>query len=169
MRQPRLCRRASSYTSIAHCIRQNYEGDWSVIPLRSPAGERVRVRRDALSRTLPVFPPGPRFVSLSAAGGSPDAPDPGFDHQGAHRPRSQLRERHGGHPHPIATNDAGKFQLNRSVVLEGGSAWYLRLSDPHSVANRGSTDRVHMVFDANVNDWVKALFESAMAQAGAEA
>jgi hypothetical protein len=39
-------------------------------------------------------------------------------------------------------------------MLEAGSAWYLRLSDPHSVANRGTTDRVHMVIDAEVNHWV---------------
>jgi mannose-6-phosphate isomerase-like protein (cupin superfamily) len=67
---------------------------------------------------------------------------------------------------PVTTNDAVAFHLNkRRVILEAGSAWYLRLSDPHSVANHGSTDRVHLVIDANVNDWVETLFESAMGQA----
>src|ERR1700722_13729270 len=55
----------------------------------------------------------------------------------------------------VVTNAGVEFYLNRSrVVLDAGSAWYLRLSDPHSVANRGSSDRVHMVIDAEVNDWV---------------
>jgi len=181
MWQPRLCRRASSYTSIAHCIRQNYEGDWSVIPLRSPAGEihpgrMINADRDACAfvatpylercpyfrQVLDSFRCPLRVVRLMRLiPGSIIKEHTDLD----------LSFENGmvGIHIPIATNDAGKFQLNRSVVLEAGSAWYLRLSDPHSVANRGSTDRVHMVFDANVNDWVKALFESAMAQAGAEA
>ena len=64
---------------------------------------------------------------------------------------------------PVTTNPEVEFQVNGSrVVLAAGSAWYLRLSDPHSVANRGSADRVHLVVDADVNGWVEALFESAM-------
>jgi hypothetical protein len=31
------------------------------------------------------------------------------------------------------------------------------------VANRGAEDRVHLVIDAVVNDWVTALFERAAA------
>ena len=67
---------------------------------------------------------------------------------------------------PVTTNPDVEFYLNGSrAVLEAGSAWYLRLSEPHRVANRGRTDRVHMVIDAHVNAWVEALFESAMREA----
>jgi len=38
-----------------------------------------------------------------------------------------------------------------------GECWYLRLSDPHSVANRGTTDRVHLVVDAVVNDALRRM------------
>jgi len=39
--------------------------------------------------------------------------------------------------HIPITNDGVVFELNRCrVILEAGSCWYLRLSDPHSVANR---------------------------------
>ena len=48
-----------------------------------------------------------------------------------------------------------------------GSSWYLRLSDPHSVANSGPADRVHMVIDATVNGWIEQLFETAAAAAAA--
>jgi hypothetical protein len=51
-------------------------------------------------------------------------------------------------------------------VLEAGSSWYLRLSDPHSVVNRGITDRVHMVIDAEVNDWVRDVLATAAASQG---
>jgi hypothetical protein len=40
------------------------------------------------------------------------------------------------------------------VVMAPGEAWYLRLSDPHSVANRGTTDRVHLVIDCVVDAWL---------------
>lgn len=45
--------------------------------------------------------------------------------------------------------------------MEAGSAWYLRLSDAHSVANRGTADRVHLVIDAAVNGWLESLFQRA--------
>jgi hypothetical protein len=32
----------------------------------------------------------------------------------------------------------------------------------HRAANRGDTDRVHLVIDAAVNDWLAALFTAAM-------
>ena len=66
---------------------------------------------------------------------------------------------------PIVTNEGVVFELNRRrAILEAGSCWYLRLSDPHRVANRGDTDRVHMVIDATVNEWVEAVFAAAAGQ-----
>jgi hypothetical protein len=70
---------------------------------------------------------------------------------------------------PVVTNAEVEFYLNRSrVVLEVGSSWYLRLSDPHSVANRGTADRVHMVIDAEVNDWVRRVLETPATSATAD-
>ena len=67
---------------------------------------------------------------------------------------------------PITTNPGVAFYLNRSrIVMEAGSAWYLRLSDPHRVYNKGDGDRVHMVVDASVNDWLKGLLTTAARQA----
>jgi hypothetical protein len=71
---------------------------------------------------------------------------------------------------PVATNDAVDFRLNGArCVMPAGSAWYLRLSDPHSVANHGPTDRVHMVIDAAVNGWIEALFARAAESGAGEA
>ena len=41
--------------------------------------------------------------------------------------------------------------------MEAGSAWYLRLIDPHRVVNGGSSDRVHLVIDAEMNGWLLNL------------
>lgn len=57
---------------------------------------------------------------------------------------------------PIITNKKVYFKLNgKRVVLNEGECWYLRLSDPHSVANNGVSDRVHLVIDAAVNPWLR--------------
>jgi hypothetical protein len=63
---------------------------------------------------------------------------------------------------PVTTNEGVDFRLNGvRCPMAAGSSWYLRLADPHSVANRGPADRVHMVIDAVVNGWIAALFDRA--------
>jgi hypothetical protein len=169
----------SSGTWTRHYVRQNYDGDWSVIPLRSPAGETHP------SRMIYADPGARAFVATPYLERCPYFRQILDSFQCPLRvvrlmrltPGSLIKEHtdvdlsfEDGMVRihiPITTNDGVEFHLNRSrVVLDAGSAWYLRLSDPHSVANRGSADRVHMVVDANVNDWVEALFESALRQAG---
>ena len=69
---------------------------------------------------------------------------------------------------PVVTNADVEFYLNGArVVLEAGSAWYLRLSDRHSVHNKGAEDRVHLVVDATVNDWLRSKLETAVRRQGA--
>jgi hypothetical protein len=59
---------------------------------------------------------------------------------------------------PVTTNSDVTFCVNGiRVVLEEGECWYLRLSDPHRVANQGQQDRVHLVIDAHVNPWLSGL------------
>ena len=67
---------------------------------------------------------------------------------------------------PVVTNPDVEFLLNGSrVEMKAGQAWYLRLSDPHAVANRGADDRVHLVLDLQVNDWLTGFFDNALAEA----
>jgi len=62
---------------------------------------------------------------------------------------------------PVQTNSEVYFRLNGArVVLNEGECWYLRLSDPHSVENLGTTDRVHLVIDVVVNSWLNELLKS---------
>jgi hypothetical protein len=65
---------------------------------------------------------------------------------------------------PVVTNPAVEFYLaGERVVMEEGQCWYLDLSRHHRVQNLGSTDRVHLVIDCVVNDWVKALLTACSA------
>jgi len=45
--------------------------------------------------------------------------------------------------------------------MDAGSAWVLRLKDPHSVANNGTTDRVHMLVDLTMDDRLAAMLKDA--------
>lgn len=53
--------------------------------------------------------------------------------------------------------------------MPAGSAWWFRLADPHSVTNRGQTDRVLMLVDLAMSDWLAALLAQAAGTAAGRA
>ena len=60
---------------------------------------------------------------------------------------------------PVQTDPEVEFLLNGvRVPLGVGETWYLNVNLPHSVANRSSQHRVHMVVDCTVNGWLRELF-----------
>ena len=165
----------SSQAWMRHAVKQNYDGDWSVIPLRGPAGATHPLRMVYPDPTCTTFADTPFLAAC-----------PFFrDVMRTFRcplrsvrlmrlaPGSVIKE-HADHElgfedgmvriHvPVATNDQVEFFLNGSrVVMEAGSAWYLRLSDPHRVVNNGPSDRVHLVIDGVVNDWIAQVFGAAL-------
>jgi hypothetical protein len=71
---------------------------------------------------------------------------------------------------PITSNPDVVFKVNGMPVPMGlGETWYLRLSDPHTVTNRGASDRVHLVIDACMNDWLTDQMRLALATEAANA
>jgi mannose-6-phosphate isomerase-like protein (cupin superfamily) len=59
---------------------------------------------------------------------------------------------------PIQTNPGVSFFIeNEKIPMKEGDCWYLNLSLRHSVNNFGSTDRIHLVIDCKVNDWLRKL------------
>jgi hypothetical protein len=165
-----------------HFVEQNYEGDWSAIALRAPKGTANQhpIRQIYSDPSITEFEDTPLMDAcphLSVAARA-------FGHARAVRlmrlaPGSVIKE-HSDYDlaaedgmariHvPVATNPDVIFEVNRRrVVMAAGEAWYLRLADPHRVANRGATDRVHLVIDAPLNPTLEALLRQAMA-AGARA
>ncbi|MFC1750249.1 aspartyl/asparaginyl beta-hydroxylase domain-containing protein [Pseudomonadota bacterium] len=62
---------------------------------------------------------------------------------------------------PITTNPKVEFKVNRKQVpMQPGELWYIDADKPHSVANRGETDRVHLVIDGKVNEWLNEQLTS---------
>lgn len=160
----------------AHFVPDNYQGDWSAIPLRSPDGARHPIQMiysDPAAKTFvdtPYLQACPYLRQLIAAFRC----DTRCVRLMRLTPGSVIKE-HRDHDldaehgmvriHiPITTNPQVVFEVNRiPVEMAPGEAWYLRLADPHRVANGGESDRVHLVMDAVVNDWMSELLDRACA------
>jgi len=152
---------------VDHFVKQNYEGTWSVLPLRAPAGAVHPIKMIYSDPACDTFVDTPflarcgYFQQVLAAFRCPlhavrlmklapgSTIKPHTDHDlalGQGRVRLHI---------PVTTNPDVDFRLNGTNVTMGeGECWYLRLSDMHSVANRGRVDRVHLVLDAFVNPWL---------------
>lgn len=162
----------------AHFVEQNYEGDWSVIPLRCAMGETHPIRMIYSDPMATVFVDTPfladcpyfqtviaafacevrsvRLMRLSAGSIIKEHAD--FD-LGVEFGVARVHV-------PVVTNPDVEFLLNGArVEMEAGQAWYLRLSDPHAVANRGTSDRVHLVLDLVADAWLTGLFADALVEA----
>lgn len=159
---------------VDHLVRQNYEGDWDVLPLRFTAGATHPVMQIYADPTATLFEDGPllaRTRYFRAVLAQFHCPLQSVRLMRL-APGSVIKE-HSDHDlaaewgaariHiPITTNPEVEFLLNRQpIVMEPGSAWYLRLADPHAVANRGTTDRVHLVIDCVTNAWLTQQLDTA--------
>jgi hypothetical protein len=152
---------------VDHFVTQNYEGTWSVLPLRAPADavhpikmiysdpacdtfvdtpllERCRYFQQVLA-TFQCPLHAVRLMKLTPG----STIKPHSDHDLA--PEYGTVRLHV----PVTTNPEVDFRLNGTAVpMREGECWYLRLSDTHAVANRGRVDRVHLVLDALMNPWL---------------
>ena len=62
---------------------------------------------------------------------------------------------------PIITNEDVHFILNSQILkMRVGEVWYTNVNLPHSVTNKGNTNRVHLVLDCIRNEWSDDLFKS---------
>jgi len=159
----------------AHFVPEHYDGDWSVLPLRAPAGASHPILRIAsppnaagwqdtellaaclyFRHVLAAFECPLQAVRLMRL-----APGSVIKE---HRDHDLAAEWGVARLHiPITTNDRVDFRLNGTRIdMAPGSSWYLRLADPHSVTNHGDTVRVHLVIDAEVNDWLADRLRAAL-------
>ena len=161
-------RRIDEAAWVRHFVTRNYEGEWTVLPLRAQASATHPVQMiysnpacdtyvdtpllaacPAIASALAAFEcplEAVRLMRLAAGSVIKTHRDHDLD---VEHGRARLHV-------PIATNPDVEFLLNgERVVLGEGECWYLRLSDPHSVANRGDRDRVHLVVDAVANAWLQ--------------
>jgi mannose-6-phosphate isomerase-like protein (cupin superfamily) len=157
---------------IAHFNKNDYEGDWTVLTLRSPGGSADNIFADLhgatsyqdtsqmalyltikqLCDTLHCDLMSVRLLNLKAGAVIKQ-----------HRDRELAFEKGEARLHfPIVTNDDVEFYVNEiRVTMLPGQCWYINANMPHRVANYGTTDRIHLVIDCVVNDWLKDIFAKA--------
>ena len=158
-----------------HFVRQNYEGDWSVLPVRCTQGATHPIMQIYSDPTATAYEDtallarSPYFQLVLASLQCPLQAvrlmrlTPGSIIK-QHCDNDLEAESGTARLHiPIVTNTDVDFRLNgERVILDPGSVWYLRLSDPHSVANLGNADRVHLVVDCVVDPWLTDMLAAAV-------
>ncbi|MBP6303961.1 MAG: aspartyl/asparaginyl beta-hydroxylase domain-containing protein [Bacteroidia bacterium] len=151
---------------IAHYNKKDYVGDWNVLALRSGWGHpeniySVPMPADNYKDTplLDFFPEvrnilnhlacdktSVRFMRLCAGAEIKEHCDDELDITTSKEARLHV---------PVQTHDQVEFYLNnKRVMMKEGECWYLNFNLPHSVKNSGTTDRIHLVIDCVVNDWL---------------
>lgn len=152
---------------VAHYVPSNYDGDWSIIALRcvagrvghpdtdpgappeayhdTPALSTCRYLREVLAQfRCPVQ--AARLMKLAAGSRIKEH----VDHDlGASSGWARLHI-------PLVTHPHVEFYVEDERVFMGeGECWYIDASLPHRLYNPGPVDRVHLVFDCLVNDWLQ--------------
>lgn len=147
----------------------HYEGNWSGIPLRSVNGHATNIIvspeinpeykdtifldncvyfREVLSSfKCPLF--AVRLLKLHAGAVIKEHKDAELCYE-----KGEIRIHI-----PVITHKEVEFYLDKERMhVQEGECWYMNFNLPHSVVNRSGTDRVHLVIDARVNEWVQELF-----------
>jgi quercetin dioxygenase-like cupin family protein len=163
---------------IPHFNRSVYEGEWGGVPLRSvggaprlypnPAAQEPYADTAVLdqcpecNRVLEQFHSPLRSVRLLAL-----APGAVIKEHTDYRLAWEDGE---VRIHvPVITAPEVEFWLNGSRVdMAAGTAWYLNLSEPHRVENRSERDRIHLVIDSIVDDWLTDLMRGALGSDGSD-
>lgn len=154
---------------IPHFNAHIYEGDWSGIAFRAPKGAAVQLYPDPAARdgyadtemlTRCVYVPevlsafkceleSARFLRLGAGSNIREHRDYALGYEDGFV-RVHI---------PVQTNSQVDFFLDgQRVEMSEGEAWYLNFNLKHRVENKSSSDRVHLVVDCVLNDWLRGFF-----------
>lgn len=159
----------------AHFNAKNYTGRWEVISLRCPGGNINNIIPDMISEQaykdtvlmencdgvkklvsqLYCEVMSVRLMNLPPGSSIKQHTDPELSFE---QGEARLH-------FPIRTNHLVDFKVDgKRVQMEKGSAWYINANLPHSVTNNGDCDRIHLVIDCRVNEWLQSLFAASEKQ-----
>lgn len=142
-----------------------YDGDWSGVALRGPAGGLTPLYPDPGATAFADTPTLAASPALRAAVAAFRCPvtsarllrlGPGAAIR-EHRDHKLASADGEVRLHvPVTTNPGVRFLLaGRPVDMAPGECWYLNLSQRHAAVNRGNTPRVHLVLDCVVDEWLE--------------
>ena len=161
---------------IPHFNKPYYDGDWSVVPLRSVGGRADHIYPDPTATKkfadTPLLDRCPyvrellvafdcelqavRFMRLKAGSVIKEHCDYNLSLEDG-EVRLHI---------PVTTNPEVEFVMDGAhVAMQPGEVWYHNFNTRHSVANRGTTDRIHLVIDCFVSDRLRQLIADAASTA----
>ena len=157
---------------VRHFNDRYYEGEWSGVALRAVEGTSGQLYFDPVTDDVPIDTPVlARCPSLQRVLAALECPvkSARLLKLGAgariieHRDYNLSLDDGEVRLHiAITTGPLVDFYLNgERIVMNPGECWYINANLPHKVHNRGDTDRVHLVIDCKVDDWLRALVASA--------
>ncbi len=156
---------------LPHYQVKHYEGEWTAIPLRSIGGKADDVfispagnpeYRDTvflesspyLQQVLQSFQcplQAVRLLKLNAGSIIKEHRDAELNFE-----NGEIRLHI-----PVLTHPDVEFYLDKErLSLLEGECWYMNFNLLHAINNNSPVNRVHLVIDAVVNDWVTAIFNS---------
>ena len=152
-----------------HYQKLHYEGNWSAIPLRSVGGKSDDIfispvenagyldtaflqQSPYLQQVLAYFKCpllAVRMLKLDAGALIKE-----------HRDADLCYEKGEVRLHiPVITHPDVEFYSNRERIdMKEGECWYINFNLTHSIRNNSPVNRVHLVIDAKVNDFIHELF-----------
>lgn len=155
-----------------HFNTAHYTGEWTAISLRSPGGKADNILPDiidgsaftdtelmhycptieALVRSFQCSVMSVRILNLKKGAVIKEHRDAGLSFE---KGEARLH-------FPLATNSKVEFFVEGNrVIMNNDECWYINANLPHRVANFGETDRIHLVIDCVVNEWLANIFNRA--------
>ncbi len=150
---------------------EDYAGSWTVVALRSLQGRPESVYAGTLApeqyrgtellrrcpnlraaiSSLPCPKTTVRLMRLAAGSRIEEHEDSVAGYENG---RARLHV-------PVRTHPQVDFRLGgRRIEMREGECWYLNFNLPHEVVNASPVDRVHLVLDCVVDDWLGGVFRS---------
>jgi len=150
-------------------------GDWTVIPLVTSTGEHRRFGDThftaGLGKPTRLLAEAPHIQAAVADFRAPIL----------HARLNRLAPHGSIHPHrdfgyyggrrfsfergcirvhiPILTNEKVQFVLDGARLdMRPGEAWYVNVCETHAVENASDCERIHLVLDVELNDWLRQMF-----------
>jgi hypothetical protein len=156
-----------------HINKYHYSGSWTVLALRSPGGDHTNTIPELMGKHneyldniyMEDFPSvkkllstiecplmSARFLNLQAGAIIKE-----------HKDSDLAFEKGEARLHfPVFTNPEVEFYCEgERIFLQEGECWYLNANLPHNVSNNSEQDRIHLVVDCKVNDWLKEKINTA--------
>ena len=151
-----------------HFNKQYYDGDWSGVALRAAANAHVELYPDPTAETYVDTATMDRCPSVAEALKSFECETesvrflrlgPGASIREHRDYRLSIEDGIARVHIPVKTSPDVEFFLDhKRIVMNEGEAWYLNFNLYHSVRNRGTVERVHLVVDCIANDWLRSFF-----------